>query len=87
MKVVMAKCMGCNNKLSIYVDKGFINHNLLLPAKYGVEHLIEDRVLNLGEKDKHGNPINTVVPACDQHGIIKIKDIKEIKEVTPNEVT
>ena len=70
-KVIKAMCTGCKNKLSIYVHRSFNNTNLLLDVKHGVDYLIKDRVLSLGDKDKHGNSINTVVPACDQHSIIK----------------
>jgi len=70
-RTIKAMCTGCNNKLSIYVHKSFNNTNLLLNAKYGVDYLIQDRELENGNTTK----------ACDQHGIIKVKDIKSIKEV------
>ena len=70
-RTIKAMCTGCNTKLSIYVHKGFNNTNLLLNAKYGVDYLIQDRELENGNTTK----------ACDLHGIIKVKDIKSIKEV------
>ena len=69
-KTIKAKCTGCNKKLSIYVHKSFRDMNLLTHINHGADYLIVDKNVN-------GN----TVKACEQHGIINVKDIKSIKKV------